>query len=78
MNNFLSDDDKLHILAVAAPAILGLLREREEQARFRIYGEFRRGNKDLVAVAAEWSAYVDLIRDIENKLSERDSQKGTN
>lgn len=71
-----TEEDELKLLGLGAPALLRILRKREATALGRLYNEYRSGAQDLRPATAEWAAYTDLIRDLENKLRSRDSQKG--
>lgn len=71
----LSEEDELALIGVAAPALLSLLEKRRDTSLAQLYGEFRKGTADLRPVVATYCAYVDLIRDIENKLANRETKK---
>lgn len=72
MNHYpLSEEDEAAILAVSAPALLNLLNKRLATTLRQLYGDYRQGI-DLRPCVATYVAYVDLIRDIESKLNQRD------
>jgi hypothetical protein len=72
----MTEADEFALLSLGAPALLRILRKREQGALNRLYAEYRAATPDLRPAVAEYAAYRDLIKDFENKLRERDSKKG--
>jgi hypothetical protein len=74
--NYLTEDDELALLGVAAPALIRLLDRRIDGALGVLRAEFHAAKPDLRPATATYVAYVELKRDLINKLEQRDSQKG--
>jgi len=74
--NYLTEDDELALIGVAAPALMRLLDRRIDGALRLIQADYHAGKSDLRPATAAYVAYVELKRDLINKLEQRDSQKG--
>lgn len=61
-----ADEDR--ILAVAAPAVLGVLRRRRDNVLGKLESDYRSGVSDFRSIVAEYITYSDLIRELERKL----------
>lgn len=66
--------EEVRMLGVGAPALLKMLRSREENLLNRIYGEFRNGRTDFISLLAEWATYRDQINDITRALRAADKE----
>ncbi len=65
----MTDYDEARILAISAPALLPIIRRRQEQSLSRLLGFFRSGLTDLSPAVAEYAAFTELLREIELKIS---------
>lgn len=72
---YLSEDDESALLAVSGPALLSLLEQRRDTTLRKLEGEYYAGTLDLRPTFATYVAYVELIRDIENKIQNRDHKE---
>ena len=78
---YMTEDDELALIGLAAPALIRLLDKRIETSLGLLRSEYHGARQDLRPAVATYVAYVELKRDIINKLEareERDSQKGSN
>lgn len=68
-------DDELRILTQCAPTMLRLLMAREKRILDKIYGEFRNGRTEYVAVLAEYACIRDQIHEINSALRQNDNKE---
>lgn len=72
----MNSESENHILAVAAPAIIPLIRKRQNEVLARLVGTYRSGTADLRSIVGEYVCYVELIRDIEVRINNYEKQQG--
>lgn len=67
--------DEVLILGHAAPAILRMLKEKEEKLVSKMYGEFRSGKVDHISSLAELACLRDLTHEINRALTAHQQEK---
>ncbi len=67
--------EEIHILGLSAPAILRMLKAREDRILARIYGEFRNAKYDQTMALAEFACVRDQINEITSVLRQSDKQE---
>lgn len=60
--------DELRLVVLSAPAILKMLKAREDRVINRMYGEFRAGKTEQLASLAELACLRDMIHEIESAV----------
>jgi hypothetical protein len=58
--------DELRLVVLSAPAILKMLKAREDRVVNRIYGDFRAGKTDQIPAVAELAVIRDMIHEIQS------------
>lgn len=61
-------DDELRVMALSAPMIFRMLKNKEEKIVARMYGNFRNGQTEHLATIAELACVRDLIHEINAAL----------
>jgi hypothetical protein len=69
------DDTEIKLLGLSAPALMKMLRHKEQRILGTLYGEFKGGKTDFLARIAEWSCVRDQIYDIESVLRQHEKQE---
>lgn len=67
--------DELRVIGLAGPALITLLRAREERVISRMYGAFRNGERDHLTAVAELSCVRSIIEDVENAIRQLQQEK---
>lgn len=67
--------EELRIIGMAGPAVIQLLRKREENVLKRIYGDRKAGNLDQNAALAEFTCIRDLITDLTSAMNQNENIK---
>ncbi len=57
--------DEIRIVALSAPLLIKMLKDREERCIARMYGEFRNGKVEQLPNLAELSCIRDIVHEIE-------------
>lgn len=68
--------DDLRIIGITGPTLLRMLKEREEMIVSRIYGEYRAGKTEFLALIAELACVKDQISEIKSAILQNEKQKG--
>lgn len=68
------DASEMKIISISAPTWLKMLRTREAKIFDKIYGEFRNGRTDFVALVAEFATIREQINEITKSLKLQDNQ----
>lgn len=66
------DETEIKLLGLSAPALMKMLRSKEQRILGSMYGEFKSGKTDFVARLAEWVCVRDQIHEIESVLRQHE------
>ena len=70
------DDTEIRLLGLSAPALMKMLRSKEQRVLGTMYGEFKSGKTDFLARLAEWACVRDQISEIESVLRQHEKKEG--
>lgn len=69
------NSDEIRVIGLAGPALISMLRVREERVIARMYGAFRNGERDHLTAVAELACIRGIIEETETAIRQLQQEK---